>query len=185
MHSLTLPEANIFAPEDWWLKDDPFLLWRPIFSGCVSFRESTNSKFSVIQMIPMIPWTSPEGHAFVVLGGWDLWQWRTGYHAMFLDIFPFGRPVLGLIAAGSKFQSTVSPSVGWNVAEKCEDTLDRQKVSHCNESHILVLWRFAMIYIVFSYIPIGAEFSPSNQQRHLPNLAGEKLRSRLGRSWTI
>lgn len=37
----------------------------------------------------------------------------------------------------------------------------------------------------FSYIPIGAGFSPSNQQQHLPNLAGEKLRSRLGRSWTI
>ena len=35
----TLPETNIFAPENGWLEDDPFLLGRPIFRGYVSFRE--------------------------------------------------------------------------------------------------------------------------------------------------
>ena len=27
----TLPETNVFAPENGWLEDDPFLLGRPIF----------------------------------------------------------------------------------------------------------------------------------------------------------
>ena len=39
--STTLPETNSkFAPENWWLEDDPFLFGaRPIFRGYVSFQE--------------------------------------------------------------------------------------------------------------------------------------------------
>ena len=45
----TLPETNMFAPENGWLEDDPFLLGRPIFrcellvSGSVT-NPSENSK---------------------------------------------------------------------------------------------------------------------------------------------
>lgn len=42
-----------------------------------------------------------------------------------------------------------------------------------------------MIYIVFSYIPGGAGFLHQINNSICPNLAGERLRSRLGRSWTI
>ena len=34
-HVYTLPETNIFAPENWWLEDNPFLLRWPIFRGYV------------------------------------------------------------------------------------------------------------------------------------------------------
>ena len=39
----TLPETNNFAPENWWLEDDPFLLGPGLFSGAmsVSFREAS------------------------------------------------------------------------------------------------------------------------------------------------
>ncbi len=33
------PKLTFFDPEKWWLGDDPFLLGRLIFRGCVSFRE--------------------------------------------------------------------------------------------------------------------------------------------------
>ena len=33
MNGITLSETNIFAPENGWLEDDPFLLGRSIFRG--------------------------------------------------------------------------------------------------------------------------------------------------------
>ena len=40
----TLPETNIFAPENGWLEYDRFLLGWPIFRGYVSFRECNYKK---------------------------------------------------------------------------------------------------------------------------------------------
>ena len=38
-HQVTLPETNIFAPENGWLEYDCFLLGWPFFRGYVSLRE--------------------------------------------------------------------------------------------------------------------------------------------------
>ena len=46
-NGFTLSETNIFAPENGWLEDDPFLLGsRPIFRGeiAVSFREGISRR---------------------------------------------------------------------------------------------------------------------------------------------
>ena len=37
INSITLPETNIFAPENWWLEDDMFLLKWSLFEGTCSF----------------------------------------------------------------------------------------------------------------------------------------------------
>ena len=46
MAAVTLPETNLFSPENGWLEDDFFLLGWPIFRGYVSFEEC-------IKMLPI------------------------------------------------------------------------------------------------------------------------------------
>ncbi len=72
--SCTLPETNIFAPENGWLEYDPFLLGWPIFRGeNLSFREG-NQMNQIIQtkapadLKAQVRSLVPHCHAFLARG---------------------------------------------------------------------------------------------------------------------
>ena len=50
----TLPETNIFAPEDGWLEDDPFLLERPIFRGYIGFKKGKYESQGLLELHRLI-----------------------------------------------------------------------------------------------------------------------------------
>ena len=98
---ITLPEPNIFAPENWWLED--YLLFAslewPIFSGeNVSFREC--NEFTSTGMIPEVPDSTipysmaPSGPP----GGVYRSSWRANPQAACL-LREFRRHILGLEVA--------------------------------------------------------------------------------------